>query len=60
MSDRAEMDRIRKLQELCEQLEILKKQAEEICKTASDEIRQARRSGFTERRTVSRQKSGRR
>jgi hypothetical protein len=60
MPERGEIERIRKLKELCEHLETLKKQAEEICKTATEELRKARRAGFRERRAVSRQKFRRR
>jgi hypothetical protein len=60
MRDPQEAERIRKLQELCESLDELKKQAEEMRKTAAEELQRARRSGFAERRAVSRQeKSGR-
>ena len=54
MSD-DDSERIAKLKELCDQLDSLKKQADEICKTASREIRRSRSSALTERRKVSRE-----
>jgi hypothetical protein len=51
MADESESDRIKKLQALCEQLDALRQQAEEICKDATAEVRKARRSGQHERRS---------
>jgi hypothetical protein len=47
-------ERIAKLKALCDQLDGLKKQADEICKAANLEIRRSRGSALTERRKVSR------
>jgi hypothetical protein len=44
-------ERIERLQILCEQLEILRAQADEICKSVTTEIRRARIAGQRERRT---------
>jgi hypothetical protein len=43
-------ERIKRLQALCDQLEVLRKTANEICKEATSEIRRAQRSGQRERR----------
>jgi hypothetical protein len=51
MADESESDRIKKLQALCEQLDALRQQAEDICKDATAEIRRAQRSGQRERRS---------
>lgn len=45
-------ERIKHLMKLCEQLDMLRKQAEEIYNIASDEIVRARRANLKERRTV--------
>jgi hypothetical protein len=50
MADQTDVDRIKRLQALCDQLDTLRKQANEICKHATTEIRRAKRSSQRERR----------
>ena len=45
-----ETDRIKKLKILCDQLDALREQAEEICQAATAEIRRARVASQRERR----------
>lgn len=51
MSDETDAQRIRRLQALCNQVDTLRKQAEEICKDVTAEIRRSRRSAQRERRS---------
>lgn len=50
VADETDAERIRRLQILCDQLEVLRKQADQICKTVTTEIRRTRTAGQHERR----------
>jgi hypothetical protein len=54
MPDETDAERIERLQQLCDQLEALRKQADEICKNVTTEIHRARAAGQHERRVKSR------
>jgi hypothetical protein len=49
-----DVERIERLQILCAQLELLREQADEICKSVTTEIRRARTAGQRERRVKNR------
>ncbi len=51
VTDETESERIKRLQVLCDQLEALQKQADEICKNVTTEIRRAQTAGQRERRS---------
>ena len=53
MADETDAERIKRLQQLCDQLETLRKQADQICKDVTTEIRRARAAGQHERRVKS-------
>ena len=53
MADETDAERIKRLQQLCNQLETLRKQADQICKDVTAEIRRARTVGQPERRVKS-------
>jgi hypothetical protein len=61
VADVSDSERIKRLQLLCDQLEALRKQADQICKTVTTEIHRARTSSQHERRFKTRKvKSDRR
>jgi len=51
--EESDSERIKRLQLLCDQLEELRKQADQICKTVTTEIRRAELAGQRERRIKS-------
>ena len=50
MGDRLAAARIKRMRQLCDQLDALRKQAEAICADTTKEIRRAEQSGQRERR----------
>jgi hypothetical protein len=61
VAEESDSERIKRLQLLCDQLEALRKQADQICKDVTTEIRRAQTSGQHERRFKTRKvKSDRR
>ena len=53
MHEESDLERIKRLQLLCDQLEALRKQAEKICKNVTTELRRAELAGQRERRSKS-------
>ena len=51
MAERTDAQRIKGLQALCDQLDDLRKKAEEICRSATAEMDRARRANQPNRRT---------
>lgn len=51
VAEETDAERIKRLQILCDQLETLRKQADQICRNVTMEIRRARAAGQHERRT---------
>jgi hypothetical protein len=53
MAQRTDREHIKELQDLCEKLDALRQQAEELCKSATAQINRARKTSPIERRVKS-------